>query len=189
MKPLLLAAGLLAGAAPVAAQTMRALDLERQHHGETRLGAHIRFAAGNLAVVAATPGILYDFALRYDRDRYAPATSYDAATGRLALGVERTGGGGLRVSNASQLAQEATVALSAAVDLDLAVDLEAGEGRLDLGGRVFGNVPFLVDPRRGADGNPYAQCIVGNEVLKEFVLTIDLARRRAFFRKQSPVPE
>jgi hypothetical protein len=61
--------------------------------------------------------------------------------------------------------------------------------RVDLGGRVFGNVPFYIEPRRGADGNPYAQCIVGNEVLKEFVLTIDLARRRAFFRKQAPKPE
>ncbi len=83
--------------------------------------------------------------------------------------------------------------------LQLGVDVNALGGlrerprynvrRLDFGGRVFGNVPFYVEPRRGADGNPYAQCIVGNEVLKEFVLTIDLARRRAFFRKQSPVPE
>jgi hypothetical protein len=81
--------------------------------------------------------------------------------------------------------------------LQLGVDVNAlGSGRarhnvrrLDLGGRVFGNVPFYIEPRRGADGNPYAQCIVGNEVLKEFVLTIDLARRRAFFRKQAPKPE
>ena len=83
--------------------------------------------------------------------------------------------------------------------LELGVDVNAlgGSGerprynvrRLDLGGRVFGNVPFYIEPRRGADGNPYAQCIVGNEVLKEFVLTIDLARRRAFFRKQAPKPE
>ncbi len=82
--------------------------------------------------------------------------------------------------------------------LQLGVDVNALGGlgerprynvrRLDLGGRVFGNVPFFIEPRRGADGNPYAQCIVGNEVLKEFVLTIDIARRRAFFRKQAPVP-
>ncbi|MGH9787160.1 MAG: aspartyl protease family protein [Candidatus Acidiferrales bacterium] len=84
-----------------------------------------------------------------------------------------------------------------ALELGVDVNALAGSGerprhnlrRLDRGGRVFGNVPFFIDPRRGADGNPYAQCIVGNEVLKEFAVTIDLARRRAFFLKQAPKPE
>ncbi len=60
--------------------------------------------------------------------------------------------------------------------------------RLDLAGRTYVNVPFYIDPRRGADANPYAQCILGNEVLKEFVLTIDIARRRAFFQRLLPLP-
>ncbi len=60
--------------------------------------------------------------------------------------------------------------------------------RLDLAGRVYVNVPFYVDPRRGADANPYAQCILGNEVLKEFVVTFDIPRRRAFFRRLLPAP-
>ncbi|HXE75379.1 MAG TPA: retropepsin-like aspartic protease [Candidatus Xenobia bacterium] len=60
--------------------------------------------------------------------------------------------------------------------------------RLDVAGRTYANVPFYVDPRRGADANPYAQCILGNEVLKEFVLTIDIPRRRAFFRWRLPPP-
>lgn len=53
--------------------------------------------------------------------------------------------------------------------------------QVELGGRTFVNVPFVVDPRR-ADANPYRQCVVGNELLKAFVVTIDIPRRRAFFR-------
>lgn len=54
--------------------------------------------------------------------------------------------------------------------------------RLEFAGRVFTNVPFVVDPRRGAGGDPNGQCVVGNEQLKAFVLTLDIPRRRAFFR-------
>ena len=60
--------------------------------------------------------------------------------------------------------------------------------RLDVAGRVYANVPFYIDPRRGADANPYAQCILGNEVLKEFVLTFDIPRRRVFFQRLLPLP-
>lgn len=55
--------------------------------------------------------------------------------------------------------------------------------QLELAGRTFTNVRFVFDPRRGADANPYAQCVIGNEQLKEFVLTVDIPRRRAFFRR------
>ena len=54
-------------------------------------------------------------------------------------------------------------------------------GRVELGGRTFAAMPFVVDPRRSA-ANPYGQCVVGNELLKAFVVTIDIPRRRAFFR-------
>ena len=54
-------------------------------------------------------------------------------------------------------------------------------GRVELGGRTFAAVPFVVDPRRAA-ANPSGQCVVGNELLKSFVVTIDIPRRRAFFR-------
>lgn len=60
---------------------------------------------------------------------------------------------------------------------------------LDLAGRIFVGIPFYVDPRRGADANPYAQCIIGNEQLKKFVITVDIPRRRAFFRLLPPLPE
>ena len=79
--------------------------------------------------------------------------------------------------------------LGAAVARRLGAEL--GPGRrphsvrtLTLGGRLFANVSFLVDPERGADGNPYLQCVIGNAQLKEFVLTLDIPHRRAFFRPQ-----
>lgn len=62
---------------------------------------------------------------------------------------------------------------------------------LALGGRLFANITFLVDPGRGADGHPYAQCVIGNEQLREFVLTLDIPHRRAFFRsapRPTPLP-
>ncbi len=60
--------------------------------------------------------------------------------------------------------------------------------QLELAGRVFANVTFRVDLRRGADGNPYGQCVIGHRQLRAFVLTIDIPRRRAFFRSRSPQP-
>ncbi len=58
-------------------------------------------------------------------------------------------------------------------------------GRVDVlifGGRTFAHVPFRIDPTRGAGGEPYQQCVIGNGQLREFVLTIDIPHRRAFFR-------
>lgn len=80
------------------------------------------------------------------------------------------------------------------VDVNQAVLAPSGERpehvvtRLDLGGRIFAGVRFYVDPRRGVDGNPYAQCVIGNEQLREFLLTLDIPHRRAFFRSLSPLP-
>lgn len=59
---------------------------------------------------------------------------------------------------------------------------------LELAGRVFANVRFVVDLRRGADSSPYAQCLIGNEQLQEFVLTVDIPHRRALFRPLPPLP-
>ncbi|MFQ5696192.1 MAG: hypothetical protein ACE5HB_09405, partial [Terriglobia bacterium] len=60
--------------------------------------------------------------------------------------------------------------------------------RLEIAGRVFANLVMRVDPGRGADGNPYTQCLIGNQQLKAFARTLDIARRRAFFRRLLPLP-
>jgi len=51
--------------------------------------------------------------------------------------------------------------------------------RLEFAGRTFVNVPVIIDPRHRG---PYGECVLGNEQLKAFVITIDIPRRRAFFR-------
>ncbi len=61
--------------------------------------------------------------------------------------------------------------------------------RLEFAGRIFTNVRFLFDPRRGAEANPYEQCVIGNEQLRHFVVTLDIPHRRAFFRPLPPLPE
>jgi predicted aspartyl protease len=58
--------------------------------------------------------------------------------------------------------------------------------RLDVAGRSFSNVRFYVDARHGGESSPYAQCLLGNEQLKEFVVTIDIPHRRALFRRALP---
>lgn len=60
--------------------------------------------------------------------------------------------------------------------------------RLELAGRLFTNVSFLVDRQRGVDGDPYGQCVIGNEQLRAFAVTIDILRGRAFFRPRSTTP-
>ncbi len=125
---------LLPAAATLHAQTMMDASASRQLHGESRLDARIDYAAGTLRVAPADAATLYRLQLRYDRDRYLPLARYSAADGRVALGVETTGGPGLRVSSREHLAQEATVALSSRVDLALDITLGATEGELELGG-------------------------------------------------------
>lgn len=125
---------LLPAAARLHAQTMVDASSSRQLHGESRLDARIDYAAGTLRVAPADAATLYRLQLRYDRDRYVPLARYSAADGRVALGVETTGGPGLRVSSREHLAQDATVALSSRVDLTLDVTLGATEGELELGG-------------------------------------------------------
>ncbi|MEE8200152.1 MAG: retropepsin-like aspartic protease [Candidatus Acidoferrales bacterium] len=61
-------------------------------------------------------------------------------------------------------------------------------GRFELAGRLFTNVTVVFDPRRGAGPDPFDQCVLGNQQLSEFVVTIDIPRRRVFFRALPPLP-
>jgi hypothetical protein len=136
----LLLVGSAGAVAKASAQTMADASASRQLHGESRLDARIDYAAGTLHVAPSDAATLYRIRLRYDRDRYTPLARYSAADGRVVLGVEATGGAGLRVSNREHLAQDATVALSPKVDLALDVTLGATEGELELGGLRLRNV-------------------------------------------------
>lgn len=61
--------------------------------------------------------------------------------------------------------------------------------RMEFAGRRFANVSFVVDPRLGSGSSPYGQCVIGNELLKAFVVTFDIPRRRVFFQSVLPPPD
>jgi hypothetical protein len=134
MKRLWLPLAALLAAVPAAAQTLREFDYTRPSKGERRLRAVVAFAAGRMTVRPAAAGTLYGLALHYDADRFRPIGSYDAAAGTVRLGVEGTGGGGIRVDRREALPQTAVVELPGSADLSLDVTVGAAEADLELGG-------------------------------------------------------
>jgi hypothetical protein len=125
---------LAAGATSVDAQSIRSFATFRQLHGETRLRATLDYRAGGLRITPGRANELYRMDASYDQDRYSPTSTYDAARGVVALGLEPAGGGGLRVISTRQLRQDATVAFAPSVDLDLELTLGAVQGDIELGG-------------------------------------------------------
>lgn len=117
-----------------AAQAMRPFATYRQWHGETRLVAHLEYAAGSLRLAAGRPTELYRMDVSYDGARYHPRSDYDAGRGAVTLGLRTAGGGGLRVVSQGQLHQTASVTFSPRSDLDLDVTIGAVDGDLDFGG-------------------------------------------------------
>ena len=128
------ALALAAGATSAPAQTMRSFTTFRQLHGETRLRADLDYRAGGLRIAPGRANELYRMDASYDQDRYAPTSSYDAARGAVALGLQPAGEGGLRVVSRRQLRQDANVAFSPSVDLDLDLTLGAVHADIELGG-------------------------------------------------------
>lgn len=121
-------------ATPLSAQTIRNFDYSRPQAGERRLHAVIEFAAGRLDLRPAARGRLYGFSLSYDADRFRPIGRYDAEAGQVNLGVEGTGGGGIRVNRRKALPQDALIELPAGVELSLDASIGAAEANLELGG-------------------------------------------------------
>jgi hypothetical protein len=135
MRRLLLPAlALCVMAASAQAQSLRPFSTYRQWHGETRLQVRLQYAAGALRVLAARPTELYRMDALYDEGRFAPVSGFDASATAVALGVEATGAGGLRVASREQLRQTAAVTFSPRSDLSLAVTLGAADADLELGG-------------------------------------------------------
>jgi cell wall-active antibiotic response 4TMS protein YvqF len=122
------------GASAAAAQSMRPFSTYRQWHGETRLNARLKYAAGALRLAAGRPNELYRMDVLYDGERYVPMSGFDAAVGAVELGLRASGEGGLRVVSGNQLRQTASVTFSPRNDLALAVTLGAVDGDLELGG-------------------------------------------------------
>lgn len=122
------------------AQTMRDYTASRPYKGEQRMTVQLEFTAGELRLMPAAPGTLYRMESRYDSERYVPRSAYHAPSRELELGLRSEGKGGLRVTRAQQLEQQATVWLSPEVELGLALSLGASESRIDLGGLRLRNL-------------------------------------------------
>ncbi|MEP6574389.1 MAG: hypothetical protein ABJD11_16940, partial [Gemmatimonadota bacterium] len=114
--------------------TMRTVTLAKQYHQQSNLKVRLEFAAGTLHLAPGEPTSLYDMRLSYDEERFVPISRFDATRNEVQLGVVRTGEGGLRVSSAEHLAQEATVTLTPRADLSLDLQLGAVDGTIELGG-------------------------------------------------------
>ena len=127
-----IAAGVVLGltvaqAAP--AQTWRTVNAARQQQGgEQALNVYVEYGAGTLRLVPAEQPFLYQVETRYDADRFTPITDYDAASGRLKVGIEGRG-------KVRKVKDGGRLALALAPDVPLALDLcfGAGEAELNLG--------------------------------------------------------
>jgi hypothetical protein len=133
------AAAILTGAIftfPLAAvaQSLRTITLAKQYHEQNPITARIEFASGTIGVVPGPATSLYRMQLSYDADRFLPLSRFDPATNSLRLGLERTGGGGIRVSSTEHLKQEAAIELSPQATMDLMMRLGASRAELELGG-------------------------------------------------------
>ena len=125
---------ILGSAAPLAAQSIRSYEYARPWRGERKLQVELDFAAGTLILGAPSSSHLYQWTLEYDADRFQPIGSYDAAAGKVRLGVESIKGGGIRVSQRNALPQRASLSFASGAELSLEVALGASEAELELGG-------------------------------------------------------
>jgi hypothetical protein len=126
--------GVLLGAAPLRAQTMRSTTVTRQRHNIKELNARIEFGAGTFTLRAGRTPSLYSMQLQYDSDRFAPVSRFEPDGNELTLGLENVGNAGLRVSSKRHLQQNAVIELSPDVNLSLDMSFGAVEAGLDLGG-------------------------------------------------------
>ena len=119
------------------AQTMRAFSASRPAKGEKMLRASIDFGAGRVVVQPGLATDLYRAVVRYDAERAAPVQDYDPRTGILKLGIERVGGGGVRVTSRKQLEQNGRFEFSPDVPLSFTANLGAADATIDLGGTTL----------------------------------------------------
>lgn len=131
---------LAALAAPLPAQTMRAFSASRPAKGEKMLRVTIDFGAGRVVVQPGLSGDLYRVVVRYDVERAAPIQDYDPRTGILKLGIERAGGGGVRVTSRKHLEQSGRFEFSPDIPLSFTGNLGAADATIDLGGTTLVDV-------------------------------------------------
>jgi hypothetical protein len=150
VRSIVLASALVLCAGDLAAQGLRPFTTFRQWHGETRLDARLKYAAGVLHVAAGQPDNLYRMDASYDEERYLPVSDFDASRDAVTLGVASAGRGGIRAVSREHPAQTAAIAFSPRADLALDVELGAVDGDLDLGGLRVGSLRLSTGASRAS---------------------------------------
>ncbi len=115
------------------AQTWRTATATRQVRGEEQLDVSVQFAAGTFRLHPGEHTSLYRTDVRYDQDRFASETRYDAGHGRLV--VKLTPDEKLRdVQHDRDNPQYLSLALSPIVPIDLTLEFGMANADLELGG-------------------------------------------------------
>ena len=117
---------------PASAQSWRTLDVARQLTDSAPASVQVVYGTGRIGVRATSNPLLYHMQLRYDGSRAQPRHTFDAATRKLQVGVQKSEMrfSGRNDGDAGHLQLE----LSRSTPLDLNLDLGAVESDLDLTG-------------------------------------------------------
>lgn len=120
------------GASAAGAQSWRTLDVSRQFRDSAPAAVQVTYGTGKIGVRATSNPLLYHMLLRYDATRTQPRHTFDTATRKLQIGVQKSEVrfDGQKDSDAGHLQLE----LSKNAPLDLNLDLGAVESDLDLTG-------------------------------------------------------
>ncbi len=117
----------------ISAQSWRTATSTRQVRGEERVDVSVQFTAGTFRLHPGNPASLYRTDVRYDQDRFAAETRYDATRGQLV--VKLTPGEHLRdVRHEGDSPQYLDLALSPVVPADLTLEFGIANADLELGG-------------------------------------------------------
>lgn len=115
------------------AQTWRTVELARQVRDSAEHRVRVEYGRGRFLLFAGEPRRLYDARIRFDETRGTPASSYEADSRTVTLGVhydgeERSGRSG------KESMGEMRLTLSPEVPLDLDLELGAVDSEIELGG-------------------------------------------------------
>jgi len=122
------------------AQSWRTLDVARQLADSATTSVQVLYGTGGFGIRGAANPLLYHMRLRYDASRTQPRHTFDAATRKLQIGVQKSEVRftGRNDSDAGHLQLE----LARSVPIDLDLDLGAVEADLDLTGLRLSRLRF-----------------------------------------------
>jgi hypothetical protein len=137
-------------AGPLDAQAWRTVHAARAAADTTdSVTVRVRYAMGELTLEAASPGLLYDVRMRYDRNRGQALARFDSATRTLLVESDsvsvgaRLGRRGISMARGSGDDREpgrATIALGRGAPHAVSVEVAAAEAKLDFSALTLSDV-------------------------------------------------